>query len=133
EMLSELVENVDHKGSCIDDLLEVCPFAHEAECIFARLDQRPTAEALEAGLNAAVLRNELLLMARLNPEAHDIECCHFVLPAPKTQNCIDFLISASAAVGAKVLLCAHPRLGPEAALMTSELQALDLSLIRTYW
>jgi hypothetical protein len=36
-------------------------------------------------IEAAVLRNELFLMAGLNPEAHDIECCNFFLPAQAQQ------------------------------------------------
>jgi hypothetical protein len=59
------------------------PLADEAERVFTGPDQRPAAEALEVGIHAAVLRNELLLMARFDPEPHDIKCCHLVLPTLK--------------------------------------------------
>ena len=83
EMFTERVENADHEGPRVDDLLEARPLADEAERVFAGLDQRPAAKALEAGIHAAVLRNELVLMARLYAEPHDIECRHVVLPTVK--------------------------------------------------
>ena len=49
----------------------------------AASDQRPATEALEAAIHAAVLRNELLLMAGLDSKPHDIECRHIVLPTVK--------------------------------------------------
>ena len=79
-MLAKPVENVDHEGPCVDNLLEARPLTDEAERVFAGPDQRPTAEALEAGIHAAVLRNELLLVAGLDTKPHDIECRHIVLP-----------------------------------------------------
>ena len=82
-MLAKPVENVDHEGPCVDDLLEARSLADEAECVFAASDQRPATEALEAAIHAAVLRNELLLMAGLDSKPHDIECRHIVLPTVK--------------------------------------------------
>ena len=68
---------------CVDNLLEARPLADEAERVFAGPNQRPAAEALEAGVHAAMLRNELLLMAELNTKPHNIECRHIVLPTVK--------------------------------------------------
>jgi len=82
EMLAERVENVDHEGPRVDDLLEVRPFADEAES---------AAEALEAGIfHPAVLRNELLLMTRLDAEPHDIECRHVILPTVGIKIALNF-------------------------------------------
>jgi hypothetical protein len=50
EMLTESVENTDHEGPRVNDLLEACPFADQAERVFAGFDQRSAAEALEAGI-----------------------------------------------------------------------------------
>jgi hypothetical protein len=83
EMLAERVEYAAHEGPGVDDLLVAGPLADEAERVFAGPDQRPAAEALEAGIHAAVPRNELLLMTRLDPEPHDIERRHLVLPTLK--------------------------------------------------
>jgi hypothetical protein len=82
-MLAERVENADHEGPRVDNLLEACPLADEAERVFASSNQRPAAEALEAGIHAAVLRNELLLMAGFDSKPHDIKCRHIVLPTVK--------------------------------------------------
>ena len=83
EMLTERIENADHEWPRVNDLLEARPFANEAKRAFAGSDQRPAAEALETGVHASVLRNELILMARLDAEPHDIECRHVVLPTVK--------------------------------------------------
>jgi hypothetical protein len=82
-MLTKPVEDVDHKGPCVNNLLEARPLADETERVFACPNQRPAAEALEAGIHAAVLRNELLLMAGFDSKPHDIKCRHIVLPTVK--------------------------------------------------
>ena len=52
-MLTKPVEDVDHEGPCVDNLLEARPLADETERVFACPNQRPAAEALEAGIQAA--------------------------------------------------------------------------------
>src|SRR5262245_43689389 len=79
-MLAKTVENADHEGPRVDNLLEARPFAEKAECIFAGSDQRSATEALETGIYATVLGNKLLLMARFDADPHDIKCRHVVLP-----------------------------------------------------
>ena len=49
EMLAERVENVDHEGPRVDDLLEVRPFADEAERVFAVLTSDPPRKPLRPG------------------------------------------------------------------------------------
>jgi len=56
EMLANRIENPNHEGSRVDYLLEACPFADEAECIFAGFDQCAPAEAFETWIYATVLR-----------------------------------------------------------------------------
>jgi hypothetical protein len=65
----------------VDD--QAAPYPCWTKRVFACPNQRPAAEALEAGIHAAVLRNELLLMAGFDSKPHDIKCRHIVLPTVK--------------------------------------------------
>src|SRR6476646_7172999 len=79
KMLAQVIEHADHLRPRVDDVLEFAPFADDAEGVVAGLDQRTATEALEIGA-LAMQRDELLLVARLDAETHNIERRHIVLP-----------------------------------------------------
>jgi uncharacterized Ntn-hydrolase superfamily protein len=80
EIVAEAVENANHLRPRLREFLQAGPFADDAKRSLAGLDQSATAETVEAAMEAAMRRDEILLVARFDAEPHNIERRHVVLP-----------------------------------------------------
>src|SRR5206468_2556035 len=76
EHVARLVQQPDHFGARVDDVLERPPLPDQAEGLLAGPHQPSAAESFEGVPQLAVYLDEVLRLTRLDPESHDVECRH---------------------------------------------------------